>query len=206
MNAKALNALAASDSKARVGTRLATRAVYAASTHPHLRTQLAWVATAFGALAAGALLYAVARPYAAAFLPAGWHHPVLAASLLPLAAGLTGVAPTFMHALAMSLLIVVATQAETPRGRGWCCAAVCAVEFAFEVAQHPAVAAVLLGSAMPSPVAGGIDGALRLYLTRGTFDPLDLLAACVGCLAAFTVVARSACEPRTLPGAHHVAA
>jgi hypothetical protein len=163
------------------------------------------MATAFGALAAGALLYAVARPHAAAFLPAGWHHPASAGTLLLLAAGLIGAAPTFLHALAMSLLIAVATQAVTPRGRGGCCAAVCAGEFAFEVAQHFAVAAVLLRTVMSSPPAAGIDGALRSYLTHGTFDPLDLLAAGVGCMTAFILLAGPARARLTSPGARHVA-
>ena len=161
---------------------------------------------AFAALALGVLVYAVARPHAAAFLPAAWHRPVLAIASLQLASGFVGALPSFLHALAMSLLIALAAQAAAPRGRGGCCAAVCAVEFGFEIAQHPAVAAALLGSAVPSPGAGGLDRALRSYLMHGTFDRLDLVAAGAGCLAAFAVLARSAREPRISPGAHHVAA
>ena len=201
-----MRALAAGRTATRAGDRSTAAVVHGTRAYADRRTQLAWVAMAFGALAAGALLYAVARPYAAAFLPAGWHRPALAGTLLPLAAALIGAAPTFVHAFAMSLLIAMATQAATSRGRGWCCAAVCAVEFAFEIAQHPAVTAVLLGSVMPSPVAGGIDGALRAYLMHGTFDPLDLHAACVGCLTAFTLLAGPARARLTSPGARHVAA
>lgn len=173
---------------------------------PGCRARCVVIAFAALALALGVLTYAVARPHAAAFLPAGWHRPVLAVASLQLASGLVGALPSFLHALAMSLLIALAAQATTPRGCGGCCAAVCAVEFGSEIAQHPAVAAALLGSAAPSPVAGGLDRALRSYLMHGTFDRLDLVAVAAGCLAAFAVLARSAREPRTAPGAHHVAA
>ena len=167
------------------------------------RVQAVWTAASFGALAFGALIYALMRSHAAAFLPSGWHHPVLASTKLPLASALIGGAPTFLHALAMSLLVVVATQAATPRGRGACCAAVCAVEFAFEFAQHTVVAALLLGSVTVLPMVGGIGGLWRSYVTHGTFDPLDLVAACAGCLAAFAVCARAVRDRPITLGAHH---
>lgn len=170
------------------------------------RTRLTWIAIAFVALALGALFYAIARPHPAAFLPAGWHRPVLAITSYPLATGFAGALPTFLHAAAMSLLVATASRAATPYGRGLCCATVCAVEIAFEVAQHPVVAAALLGSAPASAMTGGIDRALRSYLTHGTFDPLDLLGACAGCLVAFTVLGRAAHDRQTSLGARHAAA
>lgn len=170
------------------------------------RTKFIRISTAFGALAIGALIYALVRPQAALFIPTGWHHPMPATAVLPLAAALIGGAPTFLHAFALSVLIMVATQAATSHGRGRCCAAVCAVEFAFEVAQHTAVAAVLIGSVSASPTAGGIAGAWRAYLRHGTFDPLDLVAAVAGCLVAYTLFVRTTRDRKTASGARHAAA
>jgi hypothetical protein len=167
------------------------------------RTQFVRIAIAFGALAFGALLYAMVRPQAALFVPNGWHHPMLASTGLPLASALIGTAPTFLHAFALSVLIMVATRAATSRGRGACCAAVGAAEFAFEVAQHTVVAAMLLGSVSALPMTGGIAGAWRVYLRHGAFDPFDLIAAVAGCLLAYALIARATHDRQTSSGAHH---
>ncbi len=178
--------------------------------HVHRQGQrpnhLVGITISFGALALGALLYAVVRPHAAMFLPSGWHQPLLDSPWSPLMRVVLGSAPTFLHATAMSLLICAAVQAATRGGIGRCCAAVWGVEFVFEFAQHASIAAVLLSFSSSAPAANGLVTALRAYVARGTFDPLDLLAAFAGCIAAFTVLAGPAHRTLTSPGARHVAA
>ena len=77
MSADGLNAHAASLAAAVDVAASATRPGHAARGPAQYRLHVALIALAFGALALGALLYAVARPHAAAFLPPGWHQPVL---------------------------------------------------------------------------------------------------------------------------------
>ncbi len=114
-----------------------------------------------GALAMGVLVYALDRPAGSvAFLPAGMAYD--SGFLGPLA----GPLPTFLHALAFSLM-TAALLDPTRRARLAVCGAWAGINWLFEAAQHPAFMEIT-GIGMP-----------------GAFDPLDILAAMLGAAAAF---------------------
>ena len=153
----------------------------------HLRRALGPVTIALCAIAVGVAVYAFLRPEAAAFLPAGWHRPVSHGLPVAVMAGL----PTFVHALVMSLLTAAVLGFRGEAARGATCAAWCAVEIVFEVAQHPAVGLPLLAS-LPSGLAETRTfTALASFVRGGTFDPLDIAAAAFGSLTAYAILMRS---------------
>jgi hypothetical protein len=129
-------------------------------------------------LVVGAAFYAIVRPPAAlrTILPGPF-----AFAEPPTAAGpLLGSAPTFVHAVAFSLLTAAALRGSARRFvicGGWA-----AIEIAFELLQHPRVGPWLLANAPLSSMPF-----MRAYLT-GTFDPADVLAALLGSAAAFCVL------------------
>lgn len=145
------------------------------------------LATAALAMLMGVGCYVWLRPLPAAFLPEGWHHP-MAHALPPL---LTGAAPTFVHTLAMSLLLMVAAGTSQRLAKAAVCAAWCGLELACEVAQHPSVGQALL-AAWPTDM-GAVWGyaALAGFVRSGTFDPLDVAAALLGSMAAYLIDHRS---------------
>lgn len=121
-------------------------------------------ALGLGALALGVLVYALDRPAGSvAFLPVGMAYD--SGFLGPLA----GPLPTFLHALAFSLM-TVAFLDPTQRVRLAACGAWAGINWLFEAAQHPAFKEIT-GVGMP-----------------GAFDPLDLLAAPLGAMAAFLFI------------------
>ena len=94
-----------------------------------------------------------------------------------------GSLPTILHSAAFALLALAVT-APWPRLAAYVCAGWLAVEAGFELLQVDAVArAIETGWAVPAW--------LRAYLD-GTFDPLDVLAAVTGVLAAFGFANRTA--------------
>ncbi len=118
-------------------------------------------ALGFTALVLGVLVYALERPAGSvAILPAGSMHD--GAFLGPLA----GPLPTFLHTLAFALM-TAAFLAPARHARLAACGVWVAFNMAFEISQHPAFAE-LAGFGLP-----------------GAFDPLDLLAAIAGAVAAF---------------------
>ena len=123
-------------------------------------------------LAAGVAIYATARPAVViAFLPHA-SHPEALPHWLKVA---LGPAPTLVHVMAFSLMsaAVVARSARDC----WCvCAAWVAVETVFECAQHPSVRLWLSqhhAAALQLPLLGN-------YISHGSFDVADLIAAGVG--------------------------
>lgn len=143
------------------------------------RSEWVLVGAAAAALAAGALIYALARPVPAALLPRALHAPQpQAVALRPL----TGALPTFLHVFAFSL----ATIAVVGGGRH---AAVCscvawtAVNALFEIGQHPDVVQAIARSLGGHPA-----------YRAGTFDPNDLVAAGLGGVLAFVVACRPSPE------------
>ena len=144
------------------------------------------VLVAVCALAIGVAAYAFLRPHAAAFLPAGLHRPLSHA--LPAAA--LGSLSTFVHALAMPLLIAALIGARRGALLATVCAVWCAVEIGFELAQHPAVGLPLLAG-LPSALAETRPfTAFSNFVRLGTFDPLDIAAAALASLVAFAVLTR----------------
>jgi hypothetical protein len=135
------------------------------------------------ALAAGLIVYLADRdPSRAALIPSA---AVLSTG--PLVGALGQWLPSFVHPLAFSLFTAAARRAWTPPAYG-ACLAWWAVNVAFEVGQHPVVAAPLAAWLTALPQLGSIPALLAAYFVRGTFDPIDLLAATLGALAAATML------------------
>ena len=131
------------------------------------------------ALAIGLIVYLTERdPSRAALIPAA-----AALATGPLVGVLGQWLPSFVHPLAFSLFTAAARRAWTPPAYG-ACLAWWAVNVAFEVGQHPVVAAPVAAWLAELPQLGSIQALLAAYFLRGTFDPIDLLAATLGALAA----------------------
>lgn len=124
-------------------------------------------------LAAGVLIYTVARPLTVlGFPPVA---PSVRAALPDAVVALLASAPTFVHAFAFSMM-TAAIVGGRERRLLLVCGAWAAVEIVFELAQSPELGAWLLRSpaaAIPIPY-------LREYLGSGTFDVADILAALGG--------------------------
>ncbi len=115
-------------------------------------------------LVAGGLVYALDRPAGSvAFLPPTVVHD---SGLL---GELAGSLPSFLHAMAFSLM-TAALLAPTLRMRATACGAWLALNWVFEIAQASAFRQTV-GIGMP-----------------GTFDPQDMLAALLGSTCAFLVM------------------
>jgi hypothetical protein len=115
-------------------------------------------------LAMGALVYSLERPVdSVLFLPAALSLHDGQTYMPPL---LGGPLPSFLHSLAFSLM-TAAMLGPGPRNAALACAAWATINTLFEFSQYPLFAKIT-----------GIGVA-------GTFDPLDILAALLGALAAF---------------------
>lgn len=130
------------------------------------------VALGIAWLAAGVLVYIVARPPGILFLPdalslIAWFPAWLVA--------LTGPMPVFFHVGAMSYL-TIGLLGLGRRGALLACAGWAALDIAFEFGQHELVSAPL-AAAIPHAAAGD-------FFVNGTFDVLDVIAAIA---AAFSV-------------------
>lgn len=132
---------------------------------PNLLTGIALLS-----LLLGTLVY-FTRPAGALFLPAD-----LSGSLPPLFGSLSGSLPSFTHALGFTLLgtlaLGVSRRAAFSSAALWL-----TLEIAFEVGQHPVVAAQLERLGL----------GLR-YFRAGTFDPFDLTACFVGVSLALLIL------------------
>ena len=95
------------------------------------------------------------------------------------------VLPAFCHAYAFSLLLILALG-RSRRARTFGALAWFAVAAGLEVMQSPKVATLMAPTAVlhtDSPVLGSI----MMYAMNGRFDPYDLAAAGLGCVAAWLV-------------------
>jgi hypothetical protein len=161
----------------------------------HGRAALPWV-LGLAALALGMVVYLVDRNPAHSLLAPG----IAAHAGAPVFGALGGWLPSWAHAFAFSLF----TAAALPVGRVphyGACVAWGAINVAFELGQHPQVsprlAQALSTGFWPPPVARP----LAQYFLRGTFDVGDLVAACLGALAAAAVLhlAQPRMEPTHAP-------
>ena len=138
-------------------------------------------AAALAALLVGSAVYVFDREAgSAAFLPAAWSLRAHTGSVF---GGLAGSLPAFAHAFAFTVLttLTVGPSARSIRRVAIFWAALLS---AFELGQIDAVAAQLvpiIQALVPSTLG---SGRLSAYFARGVFDPLDLAATCLGCLAA----------------------
>jgi hypothetical protein len=140
---------------------------------PAFRCEPRFFAFGFAWLAAGFVVYTIARPPTViAFLPRAPSFIELVPSQLR---PLLGPAPTFVHVLAFSLM-TASVVGRTQKRRLFVCAGWAAIEIAFELAQYPASRHWLLDS----PASISSIPYVRDYLLGGTFDCADVLAAILG--------------------------
>jgi hypothetical protein len=134
-------------------------------------------------LAVGLLVYMTDRDAAQAML-----FPTIAALDTGAVFGVLGPwLPSFVHTFAFSLF----TAAALPWRCAWrygACAAWCAVNVAFEMAQHPQVSARLAEALEGGFGLTSLTRPLANFFLRGTFDGADIAAALVGALAAAAVL------------------
>lgn len=161
---------------------------------------LAPILIACAAVALGVAFYAFARPQPALFLPAGWHRPQTHA----LPAALVGGLPTFVHTLAMSLLTAALLQPRRRVGLRTICVAWCAVEIAFESAQHPRLGHALLDALPASERWRVLLSPLANFVRTGTFDGNDVVAAALASLTAYAVLCHAIERQTTHMEARHV--
>ncbi len=145
---------------------------------------LALAASALVALVLGTCVYLLDRDWAAVLFLAPF------AALQGEQANLFGfvgnVLPSFCHAYAFSLLLILALG-RTLRARIFGALAWFAVAAGLEVLQSPQVSTLLPSPALlqtDSPLLGSIFN----YAVNGRFDPYDLAAAGLGCVTAWLVV------------------
>ena len=138
-----------------------------------LRSDARTFALGLACLAAGVLIYTVARPLTVlGFPPVA---PSVRAALPDAIVALLASAPTFVHTFAFSMM-TAAIMGGGQRRLLLVCGVWAAVEIVFELAQSPVLGTWLL----QSPVAAIPIPYLREYLGSGTFDVADILAALGG--------------------------
>lgn len=99
---------------------------------------------------------------------------------------LSGVAPDFLHVFAFSL-ITVGVLGRRPGIFGPVCLFWFMTDTLFELGQHvPDLALALIPQSLEQfePV-----GWAHIFFTKGTFDPLDILAFAAGAIAAYALLA-----------------
>ncbi|HHM05519.1 MAG TPA: hypothetical protein ENJ19_07225 [Gammaproteobacteria bacterium] len=133
-------------------------------------------------LAAGALVYVLARPAgSAAFVPAGWSLELFAAP-----PWLSGQLPSFAHAFALPLLTAATLALHHRRALLAACGVWAGINILFELGQHPAAAALL------EPYLRHVDHRLAhaaaAYFSHGTFDGWDIIAVIAGAGGAYGVM------------------
>jgi hypothetical protein len=102
--------------------------------------------------------------------------------------------PSFAHAFAFSLL-TVAVLAPSARPRWGVCAMWAVIDVAFELGQRREIAGHLAKFLLNDIGAVPLTRPLARYFVHGTFDPLDMLAAVVGAIAAAVVLHGLATTP-----------
>jgi hypothetical protein len=155
----------------------------AAATHIQLAAPAVLVAIGSLGLAVGLLVYMTDRDAAHAML-----FPTIAALDTGPVFGVLGPwLPSFVHTFAFSLF----TVAALPSRSAWryrACAAWCAVNVAFEMAQHLHVSVRLAEALEGGFGPASLTRPLANYFLRGTFDVGDIAAATAGALAAAGVL------------------
>jgi len=151
---------------------------------------LLWLAAL--SLGLGVLVYALDRSGTAYFLPS-W----LGRDAGPAAFGQLGRhLPTFVHPFAF-VLITVAVLRPPPRLLPAVCVTWFAIESGFELGQLGPYGE-RIATAVPEWFEGTpLLGATSSYFSRGTFDPLDVLAIGLGVVGAYYVVRHSTREEIT---------
>ena len=146
--------------------------------------------SAIFALAAGTSIYLFDRDWASVLFLAPFADSTVGH------AGLFGVLggnlPSFFHAYAFALLLIL-LLGNTPHARHIGAALWFSIAAALECLQATRLEALLYGSAAVR-TDSSILASIQAYIANGHFDPGDLLAAGLGCVAAYGVA--SALEGR----------
>lgn len=134
-------------------------------------------------LLVGALIYVLARPTPAWFLPVALHTPQEVGNNWQF---LVGSAPTFLHVVAFSLLTAI-VQGGGRMTAALSCVGWTSVNLLFELGQHPLASQVLTRH-----IPIGLDqfwllDRVRPFFERGSFDPNDLCAALLGGAFAYVI-------------------
>lgn len=148
--------------------------------------QLRAMAAAMVFLVSGACVYFLARAETAWFVPQLLHWPVIA----QLGSSAIGASlPTATHVLAMSLLTAAFLGPRAPASLLapglWTL-----LNVTFEVGQHPRIATAIVSVLPPDWNGLWLIGRLRPYFLYGTFDGLDIAAACAGGVLAHCLIVR----------------
>lgn len=145
-----------------------------------------WILTGTGllALAVGTLVYLIDRdpnlvPFFSHFSLYGLIPPVFGTKGLSL--------PTFTHVFALSLLTVAVLGSRRLAALAVCCSWL-AIDMAFEVAQHPAIATHLSAAIDAGPAWLSALDPVRRFAIYGTFDTLDLFSIFLGAGLAFALI------------------
>lgn len=134
------------------------------------------------ALLIGVAVYVIDRDWASALflLPVAAFQPDTSALFGPLGQ----VLPSFLHAYAFSLLLILALgHSRNARRNGaltWFAIASC-LEFLQATYFHD------LLSAPATPAAAAVATSVQSYVLNGQFDPGDVVASGLGCAAAFAI-------------------
>ena len=139
------------------------------------RVERALVLSALPVLAAGLLLYWVARDVSHTLLIPRFDRLQAPGSLQAVAGWL----PSLLHTLGFGLL----TAAAVPPRPAWRLGAIgawAAINLAFEIGQHPALSGPLAESLLGGPQPGLVSRALAGYFRHGRFDADDLAATLAG--------------------------
>jgi signal transduction histidine kinase len=98
---------------------------------------------------------------------------------------LGGNLPSFLHAYAFALLLII-LLGRSPFARCLGASLWFSIAAALECLQAGPVETLLYGSAT-APAGTSVLGSIQAYIVNGHFDPGDLFAAALGCVAAYAV-------------------
>jgi len=145
--------------------------------------RLALPASALLVLAVGTAVYVLDRDWASVQFLA----PIASRQVdfEPAFGALGQVLPSFCHAYAFALLLILALG-RSRRARLIGATSWFAIAAAFELVQAERIGELVLKTAAALADAPVLDSFIR-YVANGQFDPGDLGAASLGCLAAFLV-------------------
>jgi len=135
------------------------------------------------ALAAGTSIYLFDRDWASVLFLAPFTNST--ADHVGLFGVLGGNLPSFFHAYAFALLLIM-LLGKTPHARHIGAALWFSIAAALECLQATRIEALLYGSTAVH-TDSTILGSIQAYIANGHFDPGDLLAAGLGCVAAYGV-------------------
>lgn len=146
---------------------------------------------AAGALAAGLMVYVLCRPPQTTLLGQWILGGLEASSIQRSPLGLLGgIIPEVVHPFGFSLLTLALLPRSGRKTRICVCVFWLVVELFFELGQGiGAQVADLLTRVMPHHAASTM---LANYFVFGTYDPLDILAICLGIAAAYSVAEKTA--------------